>query len=37
MLGLITMVALSFAGWRWGADSRNHGERTQGDNGGRDW
>ena len=32
MLGLIAVAALSFAGWRWGADSRVHGESVN-----RDW
>ncbi len=32
MFGLIAVAALSFAGWRWGADSRVHD-----DNAVRDW
>ena len=26
MFGIIAMAMLSFAGWRWGTDSRIHGE-----------
>jgi hypothetical protein len=38
MFGIIAIALLSFAGWRWGRDSRNHAEAAPRDGvAPRDW